>query len=128
MSRDERGGGVGAGAHLDGSPGVAYCGDMPKKHPSQPTTLDDLAAMINQGFTKTQKYIDKRLDTMDQRWDDMKGILKDVVQELNATHEDVRYTRTTVNLLVRNDVAQDAAIKTLSARVARLEKKVGLAN
>jgi hypothetical protein len=51
-----------------------------------------------------------------------------VVQELNATHEDVRYIRTTVNLLVRNDVAQDAAIKTLSARVARLEKKVGLAN
>ena len=84
--------------------------------------------MINQGFTETQKYIDKRLDTMDQRWDDIKGTLKDVVQELNATHEDVRYIRTTVNLLVRNDVAQDAAIKTLTARVARLEKKVGLAN
>jgi hypothetical protein len=33
-----------------------------------------------------------------------------------------------VNLLVRNDVAQDAAIKTLSVRVARLEKNVGLAN
>jgi chaperonin cofactor prefoldin len=101
---------------------------MTKKRQPKPTTLDDLAAMINQGFTETQQYIDKRLGGMDQQLDDMKGVLKDVVQELNATHEDVRYIRTTVNLLVRNDVAQDAAIKTLSARVARLEKKVGLAN
>jgi chaperonin cofactor prefoldin len=101
---------------------------MTKKRQPKPTTLDDLAAMINQGFTETQQYIDKRLGGMDQQLDDMKGVLKDVVQELNATHEDVRYVRTTVNLLVRNDVAQDAAIKTLSARVARLEKKVGLAN
>jgi chaperonin cofactor prefoldin len=84
--------------------------------------------MINQGFTETQQYIDKRLGGMDQRSDKVEGVLKDVVQELNATHEDVRYIRTTVNLLVRNDAAQDAAIKTLSARVARLEKKVGLAN
>jgi hypothetical protein len=84
--------------------------------------------MINQGFTETQQYIDKRLGGMDQRQDDMKGVLKDMVQELTATHEDGRSIRTTVNLLVRNDVAQDAAIKTLSARVARLEKKVGLTN
>ncbi len=108
---------------------------MTKKNHPKPTTLDDLAAMINHGFTETQQYIDKRLGgmdlrlgKMDQQMDDMKGVLKDVVQELNATHEDVRYIRTTVNLLVRNDVAQDAAIKTLSARVARLEKKVGLTN
>jgi chaperonin cofactor prefoldin len=101
---------------------------MTRKRQPKPATLDDLAVMINQGFTETQQYIDKRLGGMDQQLDDMKGVLKDVVQELNATHEDVRYIRTTVNLLVRNDVAQDAAIKTLSARVARLEKKVGLAN
>jgi len=30
-----------------------------------------------------------------------------------------------VNVLSLNKVAQDATIKTLSARVARLEKKVG---
>jgi hypothetical protein len=29
---------------------------------------------------------------------------------------------------VRDDAAQDAAIKTLTARIPRLEKKVGLAN
>jgi chaperonin cofactor prefoldin len=101
---------------------------MAPRTPPKPTTLDDLAAMINHGFTETQTYINKRLGDMDQRLDDMKGVLKDVVQELTATHEDGRSIRTTVNLLVRNDVAQDAAIKTLSARVARLEKKVGLTN
>jgi hypothetical protein len=101
---------------------------MAPRTPPKPTTLDDLAAMINHGFTETQTYIKKRLGDMDQRLDDMKGVLKDVVQELTATHEDGRSIRTTVNLLVRNDVAQDAAIKTLSARVARLEKKVGLTN
>lgn len=84
--------------------------------------------MINQGFTETQHDIDKRLGGMDQRLDDMQGVLKDMVQELTATHEDVRAIRTTVNLLVRNDAAQDTAIKTLTARVARLEKNVGLAN
>jgi hypothetical protein len=31
----------------------------------KPTTLDDLAAMINHGFTETQKHIDQRLDTVD---------------------------------------------------------------
>ncbi len=108
---------------------------MTKKTLPQPTTLDALAAMINQGFTETQQYLDKRLggmdqrlEKMDQRLDDMKGVLKDMVQELTATHEDMRAIRTTVNLLVRNDVAQDAAITTLSARVARLEKNVGLTN
>jgi hypothetical protein len=88
---------------------------MAKKHQLKPTTLDDLAAIINQGFTETQRYLDQRLDGM-------KDVLTDVVQELNATYKDVRYIRTTMNLLVRNDVAQDAAIKTLSARVARLQR------
>jgi hypothetical protein len=101
---------------------------MAKKNQRKPTTLDDLATMINQGFTETQHYLDKRLGGMDQRLEKMEGVLKDVVQELNATHEDVRAIRTTVSPLVRNDAAQDAAINTLSARVARLEKNVGLIN
>jgi hypothetical protein len=98
---------------------------MTKKHPQEPTTLDDLAAMINRSFTEVQKHTDAQLATLKG---ELTGIMKDMAEELTATHEDVRAIHTTVNLLVRNDVAQDAAIKTLSARVARLEKKVGLAN
>jgi hypothetical protein len=96
---------------------------MTKKSQPQPTTLDDLAAMINHSFTEAQKHTDAQLASLEG---ELTGIMKDMTEELTATHEDVRYIRTTVNLLVRNDVAQDAAIKTLSARVARLEKKVGL--
>ncbi len=59
---------------------------------------------------------------------DLKDTMKDMVEELTATHEDVRYLRRSVDMLVRNDAAQDAAIKTLATRVQRLEKKVGLAN
>jgi hypothetical protein len=83
----------------------------------KPTTLDDLAAMINGGFTTMQKQIDA-----------VKGTMKDMAEELNATHQDVRHLRRSVDMLVRNDTAQDAAIKTLAARVTRLEKNVGLAN
>ena len=98
---------------------------MTQKNLPKPTTLDDLAAMINRSFTEAQKHTDTQLAALKG---ELTGIMKDMAEELTATHEDVRYIRTTVNLLVRNDVAQDAAINTLSARVARLEKKVGLAN
>jgi anaerobic ribonucleoside-triphosphate reductase len=91
----------------------------------KPTTLNDLAAMINHGFTEAQKQTDAQVAALNG---ELTGIMKDMAEELTATHEDVRYVRNTVTKLVRNDVAQDAAINTLSARVARLEKKVGLTN
>ena len=50
-----------------------------------------------------------------------------MLEELNATHADVRYVRSTVDMLVRSDTAQDAAITDLTARVHRLEQKAGLA-
>jgi archaellum component FlaC len=96
--------------------------------PHKLTTLDDLAVMMNNGFTETQKHIDQRLGKMDARLDGMEGILKDMTEELNATHEDVRYLRRSMDMLVRNDAAQDAALKTLTARVTRLEKNVGIVN
>jgi hypothetical protein len=52
-----------------------------------PTSLDDLATMITQGFTQTQHSLDKRLGGTDQRLDKMGSVLNDVVQELTATHE-----------------------------------------
>ena len=58
----------------------------------------------------------------------VKDTMQEMLDELNATHEDVRDIRRTVTALVRNDAAQDAAIKILTARITRLKKKVGLAN
>jgi chaperonin cofactor prefoldin len=94
---------------------------MTKHNQHKPMTLDDLAVMINQGFMETQKHIDQSIGKVE-------GVLKDVVEELHATHEDVRYVRNTVTMLVKSDAAQDAALKTLAVRVTRLENKVGLAH
>jgi hypothetical protein len=48
---------------------------MAERNPSKPTTLDDLAAMINHGFTETQHDLDKCLGGMDQRLDVMEGVV-----------------------------------------------------
>ena len=66
---------------------------MAKKHQSKPTTLDDLAAMINRSFTEAQKHTDAQLAALRG---ELTGIMKDLAEELTATHEDVRYIRTTV--------------------------------
>jgi chromosome segregation ATPase len=84
--------------------------------------------MITHGFTETQQHIAERLDTMDARVGKAEQIQKDMLEELNATHQDVRYLRRSVDMLVRSNAAQDAAIKTLATRVTRLEKKISLAN
>jgi chaperonin cofactor prefoldin len=52
--------------------------------------------------------------------------MKDTLQELTATHEDVRYVRTTVTALARSDAAQEVAIESLRKRLERVEKKVGM--
>jgi chaperonin cofactor prefoldin len=76
---------------------------------SEPATTADLNAM------KTE-IIDAVKDTM-----------KEMMEELTATHEDVRYVRNTVTMLVRSDAAHEAAIESLRTRVERVEKKVGIA-
>jgi hypothetical protein len=88
---------------------------MATKNRKKPTTLDDLAAMMNGGFSHMQKQID-----------DVKGTMKDMAEELTATHEDVRYVRNPVTMLVRSDAAHEAAIESLRKRVERVERKVGI--
>jgi hypothetical protein len=56
--------------------------------------------------------------------DAVKGTMKDMMEEPTATHEDVRYVRNTVTMLVRSDAAHEAAIDSLRARVERVEQKV----
>jgi regulator of replication initiation timing len=101
---------------------------MATKDHKKPTTLDDLAAMMNQGFTETQQHMDGQLDALREEMSGMQGAMQDMLEELTATHADVRHIRSTVDMLVKSDAAQDAAITDLTARVTRLEKKVGLTN
>ena len=80
-------------------------------------TLDGLAVMTNGAFSRPQK----------QR-DGGKGTMQDIAEELHAQHEDVRYLRRSVTMLLRSDAARDAAINILSACVQCLGKEVGLPN
>ena len=74
-------------------------------------TIEDLAAMVKRGFDQTATKED----------------LKEIWEELNNTHADVRHIRSTTDALVHSDIAQDAAIQDLTARVHRLEEKIGFA-
>lgn len=79
------------------------------------TTIENLAAMIQRTMASKEDF--KRVEE----------VQKDTLEELNATHEDVRYIRSTVNILVQSDVAHEAAIEELKARVYRLEQRAGVA-
>ncbi len=96
--------------------------------------IDDLAVMVNKGFTETDKYIDKRMDSvdkrmdlMDKRMDKVESLQRDMLEELQATHEDVRHIHTTVTMLVHSEAAYEAALTGLKDRVYRLEQKAGFA-
>ena len=80
----------------------------PNNQSREPATKADLRAM------KTE-IIDAVKDTM-----------KEMMEELTATHEDVRYVRNTVNMLVHSDAAHEAAIESLRTRLERVERKVGI--
>jgi chaperonin cofactor prefoldin len=56
----------------------------------------------------------------------VKDTMKEMMEELTATHEDVRYVRTTVTMLVKSEAAHEAAIASLRKRVERVERKVGM--
>jgi predicted nucleic acid-binding Zn-ribbon protein len=55
------------------------------------------------------------------------GLMKDTLEEVTATYEDVRYVRTTMTMLARSDAAHEAAIESLRKRLERVERKVGMA-
>jgi chaperonin cofactor prefoldin len=58
---------------------------------------------------------------------ELTGLMKDMLEELTATHEDVRAVRKTANMLVKSDAAHEAAIESLRKRLDRVERKVGMA-
>jgi len=118
---------------------------------NNPTTLEDLAAIVKEGFSEMATKNDleeirgqmatkndlENLATMVKHGFDgmatkeelhnLHEIVQDIAEELNATHADVSYIRNTVNNLVLNDVAQDESIEKLTSRVGLLERKTGLA-
>ena len=64
---------------------------------------------------------------LDLRIDNVERIQKDMLEELTTTHTDVRYLRSGMDILTRNEAERDSLVKDLTARVHRLEQKAGLA-
>jgi chaperonin cofactor prefoldin len=58
--------------------------------------------------------------------DAVNDTMKDMMEELTTTHEDERYVRNTVTMLVHSDAAYEVAIESLKKRVERVERKVGI--
>jgi chaperonin cofactor prefoldin len=58
---------------------------------------------------------------------ELTGLMKDMLEELTATHENVRAVRKTANMLVKSDAVHEAAIESLRKRLDRVERKVGMA-
>jgi hypothetical protein len=106
---------------------------MEKKHPN-PLTLADLKEALK-GLATTedlkalapQETVSAIMETVVETKEnvtELTGLMKDTLQELTATHEDVRYVRTTVTMQARGDAAHEAAIESLRKRMERVERKV----
>jgi exonuclease I len=74
------------------------------EHTNNHTTLDDLARMINEGFKSTATKNDI---------EEVKHIQQDMLEELTATHADVRYLRSSVDILTRPRPSVMRSSKTL---------------
>ena len=86
-------------------------------------TLEDLAAMTQRGFADVEHRLGGR---MDKGFQVLAQTMKDMREEMSSMHGDVRYIRSTMNVLTHSDIAQEATITHLTARVHRLEQKVGI--
>jgi hypothetical protein len=109
---------------------------MEKKH-TNPLTLADLKEALK-GLATTedlnalapQETVSAVMEAVAETKEGMTaltGLMTEMLEELTATHDDVRYVRTTVTMQARSDAAHEAAIESLRKRVDRVERKVGIA-
>src|SRR5215216_4640396 len=108
---------------------------MDKKHPN-PLTLADLKEALKGVATteelkalaprETVSAVMEAVAETKEGVTELKGLMKDMLEELTATHEDVRSVHNTANMLVKSDAAHEAAIEPLRKRLERVERKVGI--
>lgn len=92
-------------------------------------TIDDLAVMVKRGFDGTATKDDlKGFATKD----DLKGLatkndFRILADDLEIIRADIRDIKGSLGPLVRTIAAQDREMQELRVRVARLERKAGVA-
>jgi hypothetical protein len=89
---------------------------MDTKHPNQLTLTDLKEALKMETVAETKEGITG-----------LTGLMQDMLEALSATHDDVRYVRTTVTTLARSDAAHEVAIESLRKSLERVERKGGMA-
>jgi ABC-type transporter Mla subunit MlaD len=87
-------------------------------------TTEDLKALAPQ---ETVSAVMEAVAETKESVTELTGLMKEMLEDLTATHEDVRYVRTTVTTLAQSDAAHEAAIESLRKRIERVERKVGIA-
>jgi predicted RNase H-like nuclease (RuvC/YqgF family) len=109
------------------------------KPSSMPATTADLSALKTEIIAAVkdsvlglaiQETVSAVLETVAETKESvtaLTGLMQEMLEELSATYEDVRYVRTTVTTLARNDAAHEAAIESLRKRLERVERKDGIA-
>ncbi|MBI3442997.1 MAG: hypothetical protein HY007_04470 [Candidatus Sungbacteria bacterium] len=81
-------------------------------------TKDDLKGLATQAALST---VMEAVAETKESVTEMKGIMQDMLEEMNAMHDDTRSIRSRVDALVRNDIAQDVAIENLASQVQQLK-------
>lgn len=97
------------------------------KKNNESMTIEDLAIMIKRGFDQTATKDDLKELATKVELNEVKEIVRDIVEELDAMHADVLHIRNTTDGLVHSDIAQESAIEDLTSRVHVLEQKAGFA-
>jgi chromosome segregation ATPase len=105
-----------------------------EKQPTNPLTLAELQAALTGLATKedlnalaTQETVNTIRETVAETKEGVRALtalMQDMLEELTATHEDVRYVRTSMTMLARSDAAHEAAIESLRKRLERVERTV----
>jgi hypothetical protein len=114
---------------------------MEKKHhnqSSEPATTADLSALKTEIIDAvkdtvtglaTQDTVSAVMETVAETEEgvtELTGLMKDMLEELTAPHEEVRSVRNSVTMLVKSDAAHGAAIESLRKRLERVERKIGI--
>jgi hypothetical protein len=106
---------------------------------SEPVTKADLGVMKTEIIEAvkdsvqelaTQETVSAVMETVAETKESvtaLTGLMTEMMQEVTATHDDVRYVRTTVTTLAQSDAAHEAAIESLRKRLQQVERKVGMA-
>jgi septation ring formation regulator EzrA len=93
-------------------------------------TAEDLKALATQealnALTTKVTTVTETVAETKEGMTGLTGLMQDMLQKLTATHDDVRYVRTTVTMLAHTDAAHEAAIESLTKRVERVERKIGM--